>query len=392
MFASLAAQVEETWRRHDYNEDYFPTLAAEALSASNLDRIEPGEVLEYAAGPDELPPAFDPEGSFGQPPITVYANERFIVDVYFWFDGTTSVHDHAFSGAFRVLGGSSIQARYQFDVRRRVSASMQVGDLRCLGVDLLGSGAVCPIVAGSRCIHSLFHLDRPSVSVVVRTRREPEHYPQHEYLRPHLRMAIGGHVSRDRTRVGALRALRETNPAAFLVRVAEAVRSCTAQSAFAVCRAFCEDSELRDTLAAALLEGHATVAEPLGAVLVELSGDAFLKRKRAATRDLDARFLLGVALVAPDRPSIRGLIEERYGVGALKLLPTRVLSLIEPEFGPVNNALLEAFLFEEGEDALERTRRGLFCQKPGDIEAAREFVTRARTHPLLSRVGGCSRS
>ena len=35
------------------------------------------------------------------------------------------------------------------------------------------------IGAGSKFIHALFHLDRPSISVVVRTRSEPDHPHQH---------------------------------------------------------------------------------------------------------------------------------------------------------------------------------------------------------------------
>ncbi|MFN2514442.1 MAG: hypothetical protein ABR568_23900, partial [Pyrinomonadaceae bacterium] len=54
-----------------------------------------------------LPHQYDVEGRFGNPPITLFAGPRFHIDVYYWLDGTTSIHQHSFTGAFQVLLGSS---------------------------------------------------------------------------------------------------------------------------------------------------------------------------------------------------------------------------------------------------------------------------------------------
>jgi hypothetical protein len=45
----------------------------------------------------------------------VYAGRRFYVEVVFWAEGTTAIHQHSFSGAFQVLVGSSIHTLYGFE-------------------------------------------------------------------------------------------------------------------------------------------------------------------------------------------------------------------------------------------------------------------------------------
>jgi hypothetical protein len=38
------------------------------------------------------------------------------IEALFWVDGTTSIHQHSFSGAFQVLAGKSIHSRYRSTV------------------------------------------------------------------------------------------------------------------------------------------------------------------------------------------------------------------------------------------------------------------------------------
>ena len=45
-----------------------------------------------------LPEQMDVEAAFGNPPVTLFAGLRFHIDVYFWLDGTTEIHQHAFAG------------------------------------------------------------------------------------------------------------------------------------------------------------------------------------------------------------------------------------------------------------------------------------------------------
>src|SRR5205807_1953880 len=105
----------------------------------------------------------------------------------FWMDGTTAIHEHAFTGAFGVLHGSSVQSTYSFTPEKAASQRLVVGQTQFLTSELLNRGDIRAIHSGQSLIHSLFHLDRPSVSIVVRSSSKlGDVRPQYFYLKPHL--------------------------------------------------------------------------------------------------------------------------------------------------------------------------------------------------------------
>ena len=186
-FLKLGNQLEDAWRGADYDENVFPQLAADGLRAACLhEKYSAWDVLEWTLAQTELPKQRDLPGRFGEPPITIYSGPRFHIDVYFWFHGTTSTHQHSFCGAFQVMHGSSIHSWYEFEQKDRVSSFCEIGEMRLKTCELLDLGAIQPILPGRQYIHGLFHLDNPSVSIVVRTDKSPLFLPQFDYQKPGL--------------------------------------------------------------------------------------------------------------------------------------------------------------------------------------------------------------
>ena len=94
-------------------------------------------------------------------------------------DATASIHQHAFSGAFRVVTGSSLHSEYEFVEQARVSQLLLLGEVRTQRLEALTRGDVRRITSGrAGLVHSLFHLDQPSVTLVIRTYGEPWAQPQ----------------------------------------------------------------------------------------------------------------------------------------------------------------------------------------------------------------------
>lgn len=186
-FIKLGDRLEADWRAADYDEGLFPELAAEGLRMAALQvKNSPWQVLEWTLDQTELPKQRDLPGRFGEPPITIYSGPRFHIDVYFWFHGTTSTHQHGFCGAFQVMHGSSIHSWYEFDLKDKVNSFCEIGEMRLKTCELLNAGAIQQILPGSQYIHGLFHLDNPSVSIVVRTDKSPLFLPQFNYEKPGL--------------------------------------------------------------------------------------------------------------------------------------------------------------------------------------------------------------
>ena len=185
LFQKLGAEIEEKWRQQNYNEELLPALAADALGAADIpSKISAWDVIEWTLKQNELPLQKDPTGNFGDPPITLFVAPRFYIDVYFWLSGTTQIHQHGFCGAFQVLLGSSLHSWYNFDRTDSVNVYTEVGKLSLNACELLKVGDVKKIYAGRQYIHSLFHLDQPSATIVVRTGNIPMHLPQFSYHKP----------------------------------------------------------------------------------------------------------------------------------------------------------------------------------------------------------------
>ncbi|MEO6590447.1 MAG: hypothetical protein ABIP06_14205, partial [Pyrinomonadaceae bacterium] len=186
-FKKLGETVENIWRDKNYDEAVFPKIAADALREANLPgKVSAWDVIEWTMNQTQLPEQRDPDGKFGDPPITLYNSPRFHIDVYFWLEGTTAVHQHAFCGAFQVLMGSSLHSWFEFETSEKINTFTEIGNLNLKTADLLAVGDVQAIEAGKPYIHGLFHIDQPSATIVVRTHRSPLHLPQFSYHKPFL--------------------------------------------------------------------------------------------------------------------------------------------------------------------------------------------------------------
>src|SRR3954469_23569299 len=170
-FKELGDAVQERWKRENFALAMFPEIARAALEERPPARhVDLGALMRDFLLSDEQP--FQTDSDFGEPELVAYSHPRFYIQLLFWLDGTTAIHQHEFSGAFHVMHGSSIHAHYEFDEAQAVTPYLRVGDVRMKGIELLDSGRTVPIVSGARAIHSLFHLDSPSVTVVVRTQHD----------------------------------------------------------------------------------------------------------------------------------------------------------------------------------------------------------------------------
>ncbi|MBP9225823.1 MAG: hypothetical protein KBF76_18260, partial [Verrucomicrobiales bacterium] len=184
-FETLGRTVLERWRLQNFSLEAFPELARLALDESPPSQnVDLEELIHEFLRNDDQP--FQSQSGFGQPELVAFSHQRFYIQILFWLDGTTDIHQHEFSGAFHVLHGSSIHAEFLFDRGRSVTPHLWLGDLRMKQIELLETGRTVPITSGRENIHSLFHLDTPSVTVVVRTHNDPGTGPQFNYLPPHI--------------------------------------------------------------------------------------------------------------------------------------------------------------------------------------------------------------
>lgn len=189
-FANLGKQIALRWRDAQHETSCFAEIAETVVSADPpSNHISFWDTLKLAFFREPLPYQVDIEATFGQPPLTVYWQHEFRIELLFWVEGMPGIHQHSFSGAFHVMHGSSLHTEWKFESSDRVSTGLCVGALYPKKTELLVKGDVRRIVAGPEFIHSTYHVDRPSISVVVRTNREEDHLPQYQYYPPGIAIA-----------------------------------------------------------------------------------------------------------------------------------------------------------------------------------------------------------
>ncbi len=171
-FTELGREVLARWKRENFSLAAFPEIARAALEerppAVHVDLA--GLVRDFLLE-DEQP--FQTSSGFGQPELVVFDDPRFYIQLLFWLDGTTQIHQHEFFRGVSRDGG----VEPAFGIRLREHAGGYGALSR--GRSVAGAHGTPrdrqhrAIVSGGGCIHSLFHLETPSLTVVVRTHSDP---------------------------------------------------------------------------------------------------------------------------------------------------------------------------------------------------------------------------
>jgi hypothetical protein len=327
-FTELGALVEGRWRDKNYDESVFPDIAATALRQADLTaRVDPWDIIRWVHTTIDPPRQMDPQAKFGNPPITLFAGPRFYIDVYYWLDSTTSIHQHAFSGAFQVLLGGSVHCNYEFKEQREINPHLLIGDIALNDVSLLGKGDIKKIYPSSRFIHSLFHLERPSATIVVRTYHAPHAAVQYDYFKPHIAIdPFFDEISMTRKVQTVSLLLSMKHPEADQM-ICDLLDMADFHTTFAVLETafkFLGRNELEELFQVSkssdrfqamldrVRQRHGTLADLLPAVFDEKLRQAEIVKRRGIVESADHRFFLALLLNVPDKTKVLRLVRQRF--------------------------------------------------------------------------------
>src|SRR6266571_446328 len=325
-FQDLGSLVERRWRYENYNERVFPEIAAQALTEMKaVEKVDPWDIINYLHTSTELPP--QRKEKFSDLPVTVFIAPRFYVDVYYWLDGTTPVHQHAFAGAFQVFMGSSIHSRYSFEEAHEVNSHLATGKLRMQEIDLLETGEIRKIFPGREFIHALFHLDRPSATITVRTNQSPSALPQYDYLNPHIAIDPFFKEQTSFKQIQSISLLLRMRHPKIDSIVGELMSSADFHTAFSILsmvfkyltdktqeRVFgvTDGRERFENLIKIAHKRHGSLADTLLPVFDEIKRKGGIVEQRKYLTSNDHRFFLALLLNVSDRQAILDLVQRRF--------------------------------------------------------------------------------
>jgi len=336
-FETLGRTVLERWQQQNFSLEVFPELARIAMDenppSENVDLEE--MICDFLASDDQ---PLQGHSGFGQPELVAFTDPRFYIQILFWMEGTTDIHQHEFSGAFHVMQGSSVHSEFDFVNAKSVTPHLRVGDLALKKIELLETGRTIPITSGKTCIHSLFHLDTPSVTVVVRTQHDPGTGPQYNYLPPHIAIDPIHADSLTMRRKQLLDVLENLDHPGYTTKVTEMIESLDFE------RGFHTLHHTMDRLMAlgeweSVLETfqnkHGELAKGVPDTLAEYLRREYITQMRYQIEHPEHRFFLALLMNVQNRKDIDALIAERYPDNS----PTEMIlswaeELVEPtDFG-----------------------------------------------------------
>jgi hypothetical protein len=313
-FKQLGETVLSRWKRENFSLSKFPEIARSALDKNPpADRVDlPALMRDFLLEEDQ---PFQTDSEFGEPEIVAYSHPRFYIELLFWMDGTTDIHQHEFSGAFHVMHGASIHAHYAFEKAQSVTPYLRVGNVRLKKIELLESGRTVPILSGQQDIHSLFHLNSPSVTVVVRTQHDPGTGPQFNYLPPHF--AIDPHFSDKLTmrRKQLLDVLEQAEDPGYAELVTEMIADLDFERGFSVLHhsmGYLQQLDEWPSVLRAFGKKHGALAAGVAATLKEEVRRSVIKSWRSAIFEPEHRFFLALLMNAASRADLLALVKQRF--------------------------------------------------------------------------------
>ncbi len=221
-FDALGASLERAWTQADRDEERFVDLAAAHLEGL-ADRFDAEAFFDLMLDPSR--PArqqLAPAGAFGQPGFTVFHGDGFVLEAYVWIDALCAIHNHPFCGAFTVLHGHSLHARYRVSAATRAGSRGQLLDVRLRDLQRVHAGEVHRFsLRRHPLVHALVHIPIPTVSMVARTVRTEGYY---RYLPPSLALPMEPLGEPAARRLALLESLVRMEHPSALERVCDALR------------------------------------------------------------------------------------------------------------------------------------------------------------------------
>ena len=336
-FEKLGRTILERWRQQNFSLEAFPELSRIALDETPPSRhVDVEAMMQEFLSNDEQP--FQSQSGFGQPELVAFNDPRFYIQILFWMEGTTEIHQHEFSGAFHVMQGSSVHSEFDFEEAHVITPHIRTGELRVKQIELLEKGSTLPITSGRECIHSLFHLDTPSVTVVVRTHHDPGTGPQYNYLPPHVAIDPMQADALTTRRMQLLDVLETLDDASYVKQVKGMVESLDFERGFHTLRYVMgrlkDFGELESTLAL-FEEKHGGLARGVPETLAECRRRDAISQMRYQIDHPEHRFFLALLMNVQSRKDIDALILKRFpDQSAAETILAWVAELIEPtDFG-----------------------------------------------------------
>ncbi len=165
---NACARIESKWLKYNYACEDFYKVAWE--ETENLDLSSLGFVANQMRLLDNPNVRYNQQlSTFSDLYFQLFNNGRFMIEILNWHGGHVNVHDHDFSAVQFQLRGDSLNVVYDFKDAKEQEGALRFGDLSVRHAEVWKEGSRSIVRAGNIDPHGVFHLARPTTSLLIRT-------------------------------------------------------------------------------------------------------------------------------------------------------------------------------------------------------------------------------
>lgn len=325
---SFCGRIEDEWKRKDHSVEAFPYIVEDldAYHNCNLQAFSDLRTLRHSL---DIPKVAEIQrlSSFSDVYYRLFDNGRFWVEVLNWWGSDINIHDHDFSAVQYQLKGSALNVEYDFSPHGKPKEDVVIGEYSVREAALWRPGQYSIVQPGRIAPHNICHIDRPTVSLLIRTHPHPEFGPQWNYFPPGVASSYGVADAVFRKNIKSLRLLAAHDEASFREAVAD----------------FARDRSASQRLFAAIKMVDILFDEKFSSELFHLLGDdeklirsvSYFRVmeeikffKNVATLSFDEKVALSIVGTAYDADSLEDVCQSVFGKSAEhSVLPNLVTAL-----------------------------------------------------------------
>jgi len=299
----LADRIHSRWSAVNFDEALFAELSAAALRETELSsRISGAEIVSSLIAPWRSTDNLSTHGSSAVVPLL--SSTHFEIRAHLWVDEIGSPHQHGWAGAYQVIEGSSLQTRLTFHQLERIRRGFHLGELETHSIGMLKPGDTVAVEPGREMIHALWHIDRPAVSISVRTKQHTDRTM--DCLRPGLAYEAQSQDVDSEMRNRCLAFLARFDDSAYQDQLKQLVSHADLPTTFfALRQAYLELEPVSEGVLATARSHHGDLFPIVERSLEDLSRLRTFTHLRSQVREPEARLFLGLLYMAQDREAIR---------------------------------------------------------------------------------------
>lgn len=208
----VCKKIEKSWQKINFNcEDFYKIVSdyQNEFDFSNLGEITNQVQLlqEPQIATQQVP------STFSDMYFKLFDNGRFLIEILNWWGGHVNIHDHDFTAVQFQLKGKSLNVVYDFDEQEKFGA-LTFGKLNVRNASIWNEGSKNIVRHGNLDPHCVFHIGRPTTSLLIRTHPTSRLGAQSNYF-PSLKAHYYVNSTVQRKKLTGLSLLSKSQPHEF---------------------------------------------------------------------------------------------------------------------------------------------------------------------------------